>query len=65
MSAYLNARQAAEHLGKTYRGFDSWVRRHGVPCKRYGRERLFTIAQLDRVLSTMALRASDHVKAVR
>lgn len=56
MAAYLSAREAAAHLGKSYRGFDQWVRRHGVPYKRYGRDRMFTVETLDRVMATMALR---------
>lgn len=56
MSAYLSAKQAADYLGVTYRGFDQFVRRHGVPHLRYGRHRRFTTQTLDRVLQTMKLR---------
>jgi excisionase family DNA binding protein len=58
-SRYLTAREAAEYLGVTYRGFDVWVRRHGVPCVRYGRVRKFTRESLDAVLRTMELRAQQ------
>lgn len=61
MSAgYLTAKQAAEYVGTTYRGFDAWVRRHGVPCVRYGRHRRFTKDAIDRVLKTMALREGSR-----
>ncbi len=56
MTGYLTTRQAADYLGTTYRGFDRFVRRHGVPCVRYGRHRRFQPATLDKVLRTMALR---------
>jgi excisionase family DNA binding protein len=55
-AGYLTAKDAAAYLGVSYRGFDQFVRRHGVPFKRYGRKRLFTRASLDRVVETMALR---------
>lgn len=55
-AGYLNAREAAEYLGVTYRSFDQWVRRHGVPHVRYGRVRKFKRDTLDRVLTAMALR---------
>jgi excisionase family DNA binding protein len=55
-SGYLTAKEAAEYVGTSYRGFDQFVRRHGVPHVRYGRRRRFTKATLDRVLQTMALR---------
>lgn len=55
-SPYLTARQAAAYLGVTYKGFDCFVRRHGVPHLRYGRHRRFTAQTLDRVLQTMKLR---------
>jgi excisionase family DNA binding protein len=54
----LTAHEAAMYLRTTYRGFDAWVRRHGVPCERYGRKRLFRRATLDRVIKTMALRGA-------
>lgn len=53
---YLTAREAAAYVGTTYRGFDVFVRRHGVPHVRYGRNRRFQKATLDRVLRTMTLR---------
>jgi excisionase family DNA binding protein len=53
---YMTAREAAAYVGSTYRGFDVWVRRHGVPHVRYGRNRRFSKAKLDQVLRTMALR---------
>lgn len=56
MSDLLTAREAAAYLRTTYRGFDVFVRRHGVPHERYGRKRLFRRAVLDRVLKTMSLR---------
>jgi excisionase family DNA binding protein len=52
----LTAHEAATYLRTTYWGFDSWVRRHGVPCERYGRKRLFRRATLDRVLRVMTMR---------
>ena len=55
----LTAHEAARYLRTTYKGFDMWTRRHGVPCaERYGRKRLYRKAALDRVLKTMALRRS-------
>lgn len=57
-SPYLTTQQAAAYLGVTYKGFDHFVRRHGVPCLRYGRHRRFTKQTLDRVLQTMKLRRS-------
>lgn len=56
MSAYLTAAEAATYLRTTYKGFDHFVRRHGVPCVRRGRIRLFSQDTLDRVLRTMAMR---------
>lgn len=56
MTPYLSAKQAAEYLGTTYRGFDAFVRRHGVPFVWYGAHRRFTKADLDKVLETMAER---------
>lgn len=56
---YLTAKEAAAYVGTTYRGFDQWVRRHGVPCKRYGRHRRFTRTQLDKVLEVMARRHEE------
>lgn len=56
MSGYLTAKQAAEYVGVTYRGFDVFVRRHGVPHDRYGRKRLFRKDTLDRVFRAMARR---------
>ena len=56
-SEYLTAREAAEYLRTTYKGFDNWTRRHGVRCtERRGRIRLYRKAALDRVIKTMALR---------
>lgn len=55
-AGYLAAKDAAAYLGVSYRGFDQFVRRHGVPYKLYGRKRLFTREALDRVVATMALR---------
>ena len=55
-SRYLSARQAAEYLGVTYRGFDQFVRRHGVPHLRYGAHRRFTAHALDRVLQPVVRR---------
>ena len=52
----LTAHEAAVYLRTTYKGFDNWTRRHGIPCERYGRKRLFRKATLDRVLRTMAQR---------
>ncbi len=57
-AAYLSAKQAAAYVGVTYRGFDQFVRRHGVPCERYGRKRLFKREALERVFKTMALRSA-------
>ena len=55
----MTARESAEYLRTTYKGFDMWTRRHGVPCaERYGRKRLYRKAALDRVLKVMALRRS-------
>lgn len=59
-SPYLTARQAADYLGVTYRGFDQFVRRHGVPCVRYGRHRRFQPATLDRFMRMCALRPSKR-----
>ena len=53
----LTAREAAEYLRTTYKGFDNWVRRHGVRCsERYGRKRMYRKTTLDRVLRMMAIR---------
>lgn len=54
----LTAAEAAQYLRTTYKGFDEYARRHGVPCERYGRKRLFRRATLDRMLRTMAQRPS-------
>jgi len=54
----LTTKEAAVYLRVTYRGFDVFVRRHGVPCERYGRKRLFRRATLDRVIKTMSLRGA-------
>ena len=62
-AAYLSTKEAAAYLGVSVRGFDQFVRRHGVPHVRYGRHRKFTIATLDRVLSTMAQRPARLRKA--
>ena len=55
-TGYLTAKEAAAYVGSTYRGFDAWVRRHGVPCKRYGRHRRFQKETLDRVMDAMSRR---------
>lgn len=55
-AAYLSTKEAADYLGVKPRGFDQFVRRHGVPCLRYGRIRKFKRETLDRVLKTMAER---------
>lgn len=56
VSTYLTAAESAAYLKTTYKGFDHFVRRYGVPCVRRGRIRLFSQDTLDRVLRTMALR---------
>lgn len=58
-SPYLTTQQAADYLGVTYKGFDHFVRRHGVPYLKYGRHRRFTKQTLDRVLQTMKLRKAS------
>ena len=52
----LTSHEAAEYLRTTWKGFDNWVRRHGVPCERFGRKRLFRRSVLDRVIRVMAER---------
>ena len=47
---YLTAKEAAAYVGTTYRGFDVFVRRHGVPCRWYGNRRRFRKETLDAVL---------------
>ena len=50
-SPYLTAREAADYVRKTPRGFDRWVERRGVPVAgRAGRIRLFSKDTIDRVL---------------
>lgn len=64
-AGYMSARQAAEYLGRTYKGFDEFVRRHGVPHERYGRDRLFTKDTLDQMVKAMARRPRGrHTTAV-
>lgn len=63
-AGYLSARSAAAYLDKTYKAFDQFVRRHGVPCKRLGRVRLFLKADLDRVVDVMTDRARRERAAV-
>jgi excisionase family DNA binding protein len=58
-AGYLTAREAAAYVGATYRGFDMWVRRHGIPCVRYGNRRRYSKDQLDRVLRMMAQRKAS------
>lgn len=53
----LTAREAAAYCRTTYRGFDAWVRRHGIKAMRYGRHRRFTKEQLDLVMKRMAIRS--------
>lgn len=53
---YLRPKDAATYLGMSYKSFDAWVRKHGVPCKWIGRHRRFSQATLDRVLDTLSLR---------
>lgn len=56
MKRYLSSRHAAEYLDLSYRAFDVWVRRYGVPHLRLGRQRRFEPAVLDQVLRTMSQR---------
>lgn len=51
---YLTAKDAAAYVCKSVKGFDHWVKRRGVPCKRAGRIRLFTRDTLDKVLANDA-----------
>jgi excisionase family DNA binding protein len=52
----LTTHEAADYLRTTYWGFDAFVRRHSVPCERYGRKRLFRRSVLDRMIRIMAER---------
>lgn len=56
MNEYLTAHQAAEYLKCSYRAFDQWARRNGVPCLRRGRIRLYKVSTLDRALEAIAAR---------
>jgi excisionase family DNA binding protein len=56
VKTYLTAHEAASYLKCSYRAFDHWVRRNGVPCLRRGRIRLYDVRVLDDVVRTMAQR---------
>lgn len=65
MSAgYLSARHAAEYLDMTFRAFDQWTRREGIPCLRIGRTRRYTRESLDRALKTISLRPRRTLRKV-
>ena len=56
-SPYLTAAEAREYVrASSQKAFDHWVTRHGVPCVRRGRIRLFRRKTLDRALLTMSRR---------
>ena len=59
MSMLLTAREAAAYCGQSYRGFDQFVRRHGVPCDWWGGQRRFRRETLDRVRKAMTERHAD------
>lgn len=60
---YLTAHEAAKYVGKSYRGFDHWVRRTGVACTWIGRHRRFTHRDLDAALRTTSQRPAHLQKA--
>ena len=57
-AGYLARASAAKYLDMTPKGFDQWVRRHGVPCKYIGRTRRFSIQKLEQVVNALTLRRS-------
>lgn len=53
-SNYLDAYNAADYLGMTYRAFDNLARRQGLqPDGNRGRARLYTRKTLDRLVQTI------------
>ena len=56
---YLSTKSAAAYLDATPRGFDQFVRRHGIPYVLYGRCRRFKKVDLDKALKTLSERARE------
>ena len=57
---YLSLKSAAEYLDAKPRGFDQFVRKHGVPYVLYGRCRRFKKSDLDKALKTLSERQRDQ-----
>lgn len=60
---YLTAREAAAYVGKSYRGFDHWVRRTGVAFEWIGAHRRFTAINLDKAIQATSRRPSHLQRA--
>lgn len=53
---WLRPKDAAKHVGMSYKTFDAWVKREGVPCSWIGSHRRFSQPTLDKVLTAISLR---------
>ena len=56
---WLRPKDAASYMGMSYKSFDAWVRKEGVPHSWIGRHRRFAQPALDRVMEVMAQRKAS------
>lgn len=57
---WLRPKEAAAYVGMSYKAFDAWVRREGVPYKWVNqRHRRFSQPTLDRVIEVISLRKAS------